>query len=164
MLNHTSLCEYQMGKLLLHIAIPFEVKPTNARPGDQLRYYRLQNRLTTRQLAEKVDVVPSTILAYEENRHPIPYDMAIQLAEILNIEQTLLFDEFFVFLATPYQKALKIARNSLDMNSREFAEYIGITPSYYYKLEEGIRRPSRQVYERICRALQSNNRQTSIFR
>lgn len=153
-----------MGKLLLHIAIPFEVKPISDRPGDQLRYYRLQNKLTTRQLAEKVDVVPSTILAYEDNRNPIPYDTAIQLAEILNIEQTLLFDEFFVFLATPYQKALKIACNSLDMNSREFAEYIGITPSYYYKLEEGIRRPSSQVYERICRALQSNHRQTSIFR
>lgn len=57
---------------MLHVALPFEEKPKNKLPGDNLKYYRQRKSLTTRQLAEKMDVVPATILMYE----PIPYDVA----------------------------------------------------------------------------------------
>lgn len=50
-------------------------------PGDNLRYYRQRKSLTTRQLAEKIDVVPATILMYEQNKHPIPLDVANGLAD-----------------------------------------------------------------------------------
>ena len=32
--------------------------------------------MTTRQLAEKLDIVPSTVVMYENGKHPIPYDVA----------------------------------------------------------------------------------------
>ena len=69
--NHTSLCEFYQGRLLLHLTITFEEKPKTNLPGDNLRYYRLRKQLTTKQLAEQIDVVPATILMYEQNRHPI---------------------------------------------------------------------------------------------
>ena len=69
--NHTSLCEFYQGRLMLHMTIPFKEKPKSNLPGDNLRYYRLRKQLTTRQLAEQIDVVPATILMYEQNRHPI---------------------------------------------------------------------------------------------
>lgn len=53
------------------VTIPFEEKPTSNLPGDNLRYYRQRKSLTTRQLAEQIDVVPATILMYERNKHPI---------------------------------------------------------------------------------------------
>ena len=56
---------------MLHMTIPFKEKPKSNLPGDNLRYYRLRKQLTTRQLAEQIDVVPATILMYEQNRHPI---------------------------------------------------------------------------------------------
>ena len=69
--NHTSLCQFYQGRLLLQVTIPFEEKPTSNLPGDNLRYYRQRKSLTTRQLAEQIDVVPATILMYERNKHPI---------------------------------------------------------------------------------------------
>lgn len=53
-----------------------EEKPKNKLPGNNLKYYRQRKSLTTRQLAEKMDVVPATILMYEQNKYPIPYDVA----------------------------------------------------------------------------------------
>ena len=32
--NHTSLCEFYQGKLLLHLTIPFEEKPKTNLPSD----------------------------------------------------------------------------------------------------------------------------------
>ncbi len=156
-LNHTSLYQYHQGKLLIHLTVPFEQKPKNSLPGDNLRYYRLRKSLTTRQLAETIGVVPATIIQYENNLHPIPYDAAVGLANALEIDQSLLFDDFAVFLAKPYTKELCRIRMSQKLSQREFAELIGIAPSYYYKIEEGVRRPSRKVFQQIMQSLQSNN-------
>ena len=83
--NHTSLCQFYQGRLLLHVTLPFEEKPTSNLPGDNLRYYRQRKSLTTRQLAEQIDVVPATILMYEQNKHPIPFDVANGLADALDV-------------------------------------------------------------------------------
>lgn len=48
-----------------------------------------------------------------------------------------LYDDFAVFLVTPYSEALKDIRMSIGMSQRAFAEHIGVIPSYYYKLESG---------------------------
>lgn len=151
--NHTSLCQFYQGRLLLQVTIPFEEKPTSNLPGDNLRYYRQRKSLTTRQLAEQIDVVPATILMYEQNKHPIPFDVANSLADALDVNADLLYDDFAVFLVTPYSEALKDIRMSIGMSQRAFAEHIGVIPSYYYKLESGHRRPSRKVYQRMVDTL-----------
>ena len=161
--NHTSLCEFHQGKLLLHLTIPFEKKPKTNLPSDNLRYYRQRKRMTTRQVAEKLDIVPSTVAMYENGKHPIPYDIAIKLADVLEIEASLLYDDFSRFLAAPYIEALKSVRTALGLSQKAFAERIEIVPSYYYKLEEGNRRPSRKVYQKICAMLEATGLQTSLL-
>lgn len=148
---------------MLHLTIPFEEKPKTNLPGDNLRYYRQRKQMTTRQLAEKLDIVPATIVMYENGKHPIPYDAAIKLADVLGIETILLYDDFSCFLAAPHTKALKDARTALGLSYKAFAERIGLAPSYYYKLEEGSRRPSRKVYQQICAALKETGLQTSLL-
>lgn len=138
---------------MLHLTIPFEEKPKNNLPGNNLKYYRQRKSLTTRQLAEQIDVVPSTILVYEQNKRPIPYDMANRLAEVLDVDVTILYDDFAAFLSVPYNEALKDIRSALKMSQRAFAEHIGVIPSYYYKLEAGLRRPSRKVYQQVVNVL-----------
>ena len=54
--NHTSLYQYHHGKLRLHLTLPFEERPKSNQPGEYLRYYRLRNNLTTRQLAEQISI------------------------------------------------------------------------------------------------------------
>ena len=100
---------------------------------------------------------------YENGKHPIPYDVAIKLADALKIEVSLLYDEFSRFLAAPYTEVLKSVRTALGLSQKAFAERIGIVPSYYYKIEEGNRRPSRKVYQKICAALEATGRQTSLL-
>lgn len=151
--NHTSLCEFYQGRLLLHVTSPFEEKPKSNLPGDNLKYYRQRKSLTTRQLAEKMDVVPATILMYEQNKHPIPYDVANDLASMLEVNAEVLYDDFAVFLSTPYSGALKDIRMAEGMSQKAFAEHIGVIPSYYYKLESGHRRPSRKIYQRMADTL-----------
>lgn len=66
-----------------------------------MRYYRQLRELTTRQLAEKLNIVPATVLAYEQGRFPIPYEISIAAAEMLHISEELLFDDFCVFMIIP---------------------------------------------------------------
>ena len=162
--NHTSLCEFYQGKLLLHLTIPFEEKPKTNLPGDNLRYYRQRKQMTTRHIAEKLDIVPATVTMYENGKQPIPYDVAVKLADILEIEASLLYDDFSRFLAVPYTEVLKSVRTALGLSQKAFAEQMGLVPSYYYKLEEGSRRPSRKVYQQMCVALKETNPQTSLLK
>lgn len=119
--------------------------------------------MTTRQLAEKLDIVPATVVMHENGKHPIPYDVAINLADVLEIEASLLYDDFSRFLAVPYTEALKNVRTALGLSQKAFAEQMKIVPSYYYKLEDGSRRPSRKVYQKICAALEATDLQTSLL-
>ena len=161
--NHTALCEFHQGKLLLHL-IPFEEKPKTNLPGDNLRYYRQRKQMTTRHIAEKLDIVPATVMMYENGKHPTPYDVAVKLADILEIEASLLYDDFSRFLAVPYtDEALKSVRTALGLSQKAFAGQIEIVPGYYYKLEGGNRRPSRKVYQKIYAALETTSLQTSLL-
>lgn len=58
--------------------------------------------MTTRRLAEKLDIVPTAVVMYENGKHPIPYDIATRLAEMSGIEAVLLYDDFSGFLAILY--------------------------------------------------------------
>lgn len=88
--NHTSLYQPHHGKLILHLTLAFETKPKSNQPGEYLRYYRLRNNLTTRQLAEQVGIVQATLLKYEQGLAPIPHDTAVRLSERLKIDVSLL--------------------------------------------------------------------------
>ncbi len=121
-LNHTLLCEFHQGKLLLHLKILFEEKPKTNLPGDNLRHYRQRKQMTTRHIAEKLDIVPATVTMYENGKQLIPYDAAVKLADILEIEASLLYDDFSRFLATPYAEALKSVRTVLRLSQKAFAE------------------------------------------
>lgn len=144
------MCEFHQGKLLLHLTIPFEEKPKTNLPSDNLKYYRQRKQITTRQLAEKLDIVPSTVVMYENGKYPIPYDVAIKLTDVLEIEVS-------------FTEAQKSVRTALGLSQKAFAERIGIVPSYYYKIEEGNRRPSRKVYQKIYAALETTSLQTSLL-
>ena len=126
---------------MLHLAIPFEEKPKTNLPGDNLRYYRLRKRLTTRQLAEQISVVPATVLMYEQNKHPIPYDVANKLSKALEVDAGILYDDFAGFLAAPYSEALKSIRLALGMSQKAFSEHIGLSQVIITNSKQGTADP-----------------------
>ena len=93
----THRCVNFIRQVAAHLTIPFEEKPKTNLPSDNLRYYRQRKQMTTRQLAEKLNIVPATIVMYENGKHPIPYAVSIKLADVLEIEASLLYDDFSRF-------------------------------------------------------------------
>ena len=148
-LNHTDLYEYKHGKILIHLNFCFEGFPTEQTPAAMLKYYRQRKGLTTRQLAESIGVVPATVLMYERERFPIPYQTAVAMAEVLEIDRNLLFDEFAQFMDYPYSDRLREVRKAHRLNQAAFAEKTGISLSIYSKWEGGSRQPSRKMYEQL---------------
>lgn len=71
--------------MLMHLKFCFESIPNEPTPATMLRYYRQRKELTTRQLAESVGIVPATLLMYEREKFPIPYQTAVAFAEKANI-------------------------------------------------------------------------------
>ena len=114
-----------------------------------MRYYRQLRGLTTSKLAEKLNIVPATVLGYEQGRFPIPYDIAVLLAKELQIPESLLFDDFCIFISAPYTEILHTVRKRYGLNQVDFAESAGISPSIYAKWESGSRRPSRKMYQQL---------------
>lgn len=136
--------------MLMHLKFCFESIPTKQSPGAILKYYRLRKGFTTRQLAETIGIVPATILNYEQEKNPIPYQTALNIANALEIETTLLFDDFAGFLDSPYNIKLQSVRKSLKLSQAAFAEQIGVSLSIYCKWEAGTRQPSRKMYQRLA--------------
>ena len=148
-LNHTDLYEYKHGKMLMHLKFCFESIPSKPTPAAMLRYYRQRKGLTTRQLAENVGIVPATLLMYEREKFPIPYQTAVAFADILEIDRNLLFDEFARFMDYPYSVKLREVRKTYGLNQTDFAEKANICYSIYAKWEIAIRQPSRKMYEQL---------------
>ena len=133
----------------MHLRFIFEALSDLSTPGEYMRYYRQLRGLTTRQLAEKLNIVPATVLGYEQRRFPIPYDIAVLLAKELQIPESLLFDDFCIFISAPYTEILHTVRKRHGLNQGDFAESAGISPSIYMKWESGSRRPSRKMYQQL---------------
>lgn len=128
----------------MHLKFCFEAIPTEETPGTMLRYYRLHKSLTTRQLAECVGTVPATVLMYEREKSPIPYQTAIEIAKILEIDRNLLFDDFARFMDYPYSNRLREVRKAHGLNQTDFAEKANICYSIYAKWETAVRQPSQR--------------------
>lgn len=135
--------------MLMHLIFTFESLNVLNSPGEYVRYYRQLRGLTTRQLAEKLNIVPATVLAYEQERFPIPYEISIAAAETLHISEELLFDDFCIFISAPYTEILHTVRKRYGLNQVDFAQKAGISPSIYTKWEAGNRRPSRKMYRQL---------------
>ena len=54
------------------------------------------------------------------------YNVAIKLADVLEIEASLFYDDFSRFLAVPYTEALKSVRTALGLSQKAFAEQIEV--------------------------------------
>lgn len=148
-LNHTELYEYKHGKMLMHFTFCFEGVPTEQTPAAMLKYYRQRKGLTTRQLAESIGVVPATMLMYERGKFPIPYQTAVAMSEVLEIDRNLLFDEFAQFMDYPYSDRLREVRKAYGLNQANFAKKANICYSIYAKWETAVRQPSLKMYEQL---------------
>ena len=86
---------------------------------------------------------------YERGQFPIPYQIAIAIAKILQIDKNMLFDDFDRFINAPYNDELHKVRKTYGLTQAVFAEKAGINCSIYSKWESGSQQPSRKMYQQL---------------
>lgn len=152
-LNHTGIYLYSKGKIMIHLTFDYKTDEKCTTPGQYLKYHRTFQGFTTRELAEKVGIVPATLVLYENDRHPIKHDTAVALANVLGIDRNRLLDEYTAFVDYPYSSLLKMVRQELSLTQMQMAEVIGIGQTSYSGWEREARVPRRKEYEKILAAL-----------
>lgn len=152
-LNHTGIYLYSKGKIMIHLTFDYKTDEKCTTPGQYLKYHRTFQGLTTRELAEKVGIVPATLVLYENDRHPIKYKTAVALANALGIDRNRLLDEYTAFVDYPYSSLLKKVRQDLSLTQIQMAELIGTGQTSYSGWEREIRVPRRKEYDKILAAL-----------
>lgn len=152
-LNHAGTYYYAQGKILIHLRYEYESDRGCDTPGAYLHYHRTFRGMATRELAEKIGVVPATITLYENDRHAIRYDTAVAIADTLGIDRSRLLDGYTAFIDYPCGDLLKKARTMAGMNQMQFSAEIGVAQSAYSRWERGAGNPRRQEYEKILAAL-----------
>lgn len=89
------------------------------------------------------------MLMYERGKFPIPYQTAVAMSEVLEIDRNLLFDEFAQFMNYPYSDRLREVRKAYGLNQANFAKKANICYSIYAKWETAVRQPSLKMYEQL---------------
>lgn len=152
-LNHTGIYLYSKGKIMIHLTFDYKTDEKCTTPGQYLKYHRTFQGLSTRELAEKVGIVPATLVLYENDRHPIKHSTAVALANALGIDRNRLLDKYTAFVDYPYSSLLKKVRQDLSLTQIQMAELIGIGQTSYSGWEREIRVPRRKEYDKILAAL-----------
>lgn len=148
---------FSQGKLLIHLRYDFESNEQCNTAGQILRYYRNLKDLSTRELADKVGIVPATLTLYENDKHPIKHKTAVLLAAELGIDRKLLLDDYTAFVDYPCNVRLQEVRKQLNMTQIEIAEKIGVASTAYSGWERAVRTPRRKEYENIVAVLKEFN-------
>ena len=138
---------------MIHLTFDYKTDEKCTTPGQYLQYHRTFQGLTTRELAEKVGIVPATLVLYENDRHPIQHDIAVALANTLGIDRNRLLDEYTTFVDYPYSSLLKKVRHELSLTQMQMAEVIGIGQTTYSGWEREARVPRRKEHDKILAAL-----------
>lgn len=141
----------------MHLRYDFENSDNCDTVGKILRYYRLHKGYSTRELAEKVGVVPATITLYENDKNPIKYKTAVLLAEVLEIDRKLLLDDYGKFVDYPYNVLLRKIRESLSLSQSQIAEKIGVSQTAYSAWERAEKTPRKQEYQKIVPLIRTAN-------
>lgn len=138
----------------MHLRYRWSFVERSAPPHEQLRYYRNFRGLLGKELAALIGVNHATIVNYENLKSPFDYNNAIKIAEVLQIEKELLFDDFNKFIDYPYHQKLKEIRTELHMTQVEFAAFSGINRSTLSAWEKGTWIPTRENYILLAEAFQ----------
>lgn len=142
---------------MLHLRYDFENSDHCDTAGKILRYYRLHKGYSTRELAEKVGVVPATITLYENDKSPIKYKTAVLLAKTFEIDRKLLLDDYGKFIDYPYNVILCEIRERQSLSPSQSAEKIGVSQTAYSAWERAEHIPRRQEYNKILPLIKTAN-------
>lgn len=123
-----------------------ELKPLDLSPGCLLSYYREIRDMSREELSAATGIAVGEILNYECRKQELYYEQAKRLADALNIDVSLLLDEYTRFTGPGYGKRIKEIRAKSGLSQSGFAQLMGLRRGNVSIWEIECHRPSRKNY------------------
>ena len=117
--------------------------------GDRIKFYRYEKRLRQTELAKRVGIDVSTLKHYENTNRNYDLDKLSRIAEVLDVDVNVLYDDYHLFLSADYGAKIKALRNSLGLTQAIFAEKYNTTAKTVKGWEHERVRVSRKTWERM---------------
>jgi transcriptional regulator with XRE-family HTH domain len=70
---------------MIHLSLDYRNDSECRAPSEYLRRHRTMRGFSTRELADKIGVVPATINLYESDNRPMKHDTAVALSDVRGI-------------------------------------------------------------------------------
>ena len=114
--------------------------------GGKIKYYRLLKGLLQKELSDISGIDRTTILRYENNQVIHSLDICNKIAEALDINPTLIYDEYLEFIASDFSSEIKVARKSRKLTQDEFGQTLCVHRKTVVRWENRTDYPTRENY------------------
>ena len=120
--------------------------------ADKLRWCRHRSGLSQSEVAKRLGIDRGCYLSYEQyGREYYPIEHLRRLAEIFQVSDSQLFDEYHAFLANNPAKQIQAKRAEMGITGKQFAALIGSTIDQLRNWETGRNRVTRENWDKCFR-------------
>jgi len=99
--------------------------------GGKIKYYRSLKGLLQKELSSISGIDRATILRYENNQVIHALDICNKIAEVLEINPSLIYDDYLEFIAGDFSSKIKLLRKSNKLAQNEFGQTLGVHKKNY---------------------------------
>lgn len=139
--------------------------------GEYLKHARKSNDMLLQDLGAELGVSHQYLSQLENGKRKITYKICEEVMKILELDKNYfkylcgyLTKEEYVGLEflklqndgseSLFWEALRMKRKALGLTGNDLAEFLGVTQSYFSKIERGHQIPSRQTFEKMIELLE----------
>ena len=131
---------------MIHLEFKLALNPLDESQAYLLSYYREIRDMSREDLSAATGIPAGEIQNYECKKQELYYEQAKCFADVLNIDVSLLLDEYTMFTAPGYGKRIREIRAKTGLPQAGFAELIGSRRHTVSIWEIEYHRPSRKNY------------------
>ncbi|WP_141131273.1 helix-turn-helix domain-containing protein [Anaerovirgula multivorans] len=114
--------------------------------GGKIKYYRLLNGLLQEDLCFKSGLNRTTIIRYENDQVIHSLEICNKIAEALEIDPFLLYDEYLAFIASDYGLKIRRFRNKNNLTQIDLGQALGVHKKTISRWEKEKIYPTRENY------------------
>ncbi|MBR1443783.1 MAG: helix-turn-helix transcriptional regulator, partial [Firmicutes bacterium] len=133
----------------IHIVVPVRELLEEATVGEKIAFYRFKADLTQEELADILKIDADSIMRYENDKYPLPFHLANEVAKIFNILPEFIYDDYNSFIAYPASKKIKEYRSIHCLTQKEMSVILKVNKRTIMRWENEQAIPTRRNFQRI---------------
>lgn len=125
--------------------------------GSRIQYYRLLKGLTQEELSSLSGLNRTTIIRYENDSIEPLLKNLNKIAIALDINPSIIYDDYFDFLSSDSGNRIKSIRKSLNLTQNSFSALLDVNRKTIIRWEKEEINPTRYNYMKLNEILPYNN-------